>query len=119
MPEDFWHVDWDKEFAQEISEEEYALFDRVAEQIARRQLTVPALLLVEGFKPLNWIGSQFMLLLEPITVYLFNFRELQTFRRALQKREALEELAKRIEEADKKFGPKKKEKRRKINGEKT
>jgi hypothetical protein len=103
-------VDWRKEFATELSAEELELFDKIAKEIAIRQMTVPALLLVEGFKPLNWIGSQFMLLLEPISVYLFNFRQALIFRRALQKREALEELAKRIEAADEKFGPKRKKK---------
>ncbi|MCK5833223.1 hypothetical protein KAH81_06080 [bacterium] len=82
-------------------------------EIAKRQLTVPALMIIEGFKPLNWIGSQFMLLLEPFTVYIFNVKQIQTLRRALQKREAMEELAKRIEKADVKYGPKKKKKAKK------
>ncbi len=114
IQEDFWNVDWDRELATELSEEELALFDRIAKEIAERQLTVPALMLLEGFKPLNWIGSQFMLFLEPITVYIFNLKQTQTLRRALQKREAMEELARRIEEADLKYGPKKKKKIKKI-----
>ncbi|GEM_PF-1763550 len=113
MYEDFWHVDWDKEFATELSEDELGLFDRLAEEISKRQMTVPALLLLEGFKPFNWIGSQIMLLLEPITVYIFNIEQLRTLRRAFQKREAMEEFAKRIETADKKFGVHKKSKRSK------
>jgi len=113
IQEDFWNVDWDKEFAEELQEDELELFDKVAEEVAKRQLTVPALMLLEGFKPLNWVGSQFMLLMEPLTVYIFNLKEVQILRRALQKREAMEELARRIEEAEMKFGPKRKRKKRK------
>jgi len=112
MQEDFWHVDWDKEFATELTEEELALFDKLAEEIAKRQMTVPALILLEGFKPLNWIGSQFMLFVEPITVYMFNIKQLQVLRRAMQKREAMEEFARCIEKADAKYGPPKKIKKK-------
>lgn len=119
MREDFWNIDWDKEFETELTEDELRLFDRIAEEIVKRQMTVPALILLEGFKPLNWIGSQFMLFLEPLTVYIFNLKQIQTFRRALSKRESMEELARRIEEADAKFGPKKKkkiDKKRSVDG---
>ncbi|RKZ31005.1 hypothetical protein DRQ36_03570 [bacterium] len=113
IQEDFWHVDWDKEFTTELSEEELGLFDKVAEEVAKRQLVVPALMLIESLKPLNWIGSQFMLLVEPFTVYIFDWKQLRTLRRALQKRDSMEELAKRIEEADIKYGPKKKRRKKK------
>ena len=89
------------------------MFDKVAEEVAKRQLVVPALMLIESLKPLNWIGSQFMLLVEPFTVYIFDWKQLRTLRRALQKRDSMEELAKRIEEADIKYGPKKKRRKKK------
>ncbi len=108
MREDFWHVDWDKEFSDEIQEDEIALFEKLAKEIVERRLTVPALMLVESFKPLNWVSSQLMLLVEPITVYLFNIKELQILRRAFQKRDAMELFAKKIEAADSLYGPKKK-----------
>ena len=109
-------MDWDKEFSEELQEDELELFDRIAVEIAKRQMTVPALMLLEGFKPLNWIGSQIMLLLEPMTVYMLNIKELQVLRRAFQKRDSMEVFAKKIEEADNKFGPKKKKKRRSPDG---
>ncbi|MGC9315249.1 MAG: hypothetical protein ACP5G4_06445 [bacterium] len=112
MQEDFWNVDWDKEFAEELQEEELALFDRLAKEIAQRQLTVPAVMLLESFKPFNWIGSQFMLMIEPITVYMFNVKEMLTLRRALQKRDAMEVFVQKIEKADSEFGPKNKKKKR-------
>lgn len=108
MQDDFWHIDWDKEFAEELQEDELALFDRLAVEIVERQMVVPALMILESFKPFNWIGSQLMLLLEPISVYMFNIKELQTLRRALQKRNAMEEFAKKIEKADSEFGRNKK-----------
>lgn len=108
MPEDFWNVDWDKEFAEELQEDEIVLFEKLAKEIVERQLTVPALMLLESFKPFNWIGSQLMLLLEPMTVYMFNIKQLKTLRRALQKRNAIEVFARKIEEADAKTGQNKK-----------
>ncbi|HDR90965.1 MAG TPA: hypothetical protein ENN75_01825 [candidate division Zixibacteria bacterium] len=111
MQEDFWNVDWDKEFAEELQEDELALFEKLAKEVVQRQLTVPAVMLIESFKPFNWIGSQLMLMLEPITVYMFNIREMQIVRRALQKRDAMEVFVQKIEKADSEFGPKKKKKR--------
>jgi len=113
MEENFWKVDWDKEFETELTEEELALFDKLAEEIVIRQMTVPALLLLEGFKPLNWIGSQLMLFLEPITVYVLNINQMQVLRRALQKRLAMEEFIKKIEAAEAKLNPGKKKKNKK------
>lgn len=108
MREDFWHVDWDKEFSDELQEDEIALFERLAKEVVERSLTVPAFMLIESFKPLNWVGSQLMLLIEPITVYMFNIKEFQTLRRAFQKRDAMEVFAQKIEAADSLYGPKKK-----------
>ena len=105
MQEDFWHIDWEAEFATELSEKELELFDRLAKAVVERRMTVPALMLLESLKPLNWIGSQLMLLLEPISVYIMNFKELKTLRRAFQKRHAMEELARRIEKASAEKGP--------------
>jgi len=116
MQEDFWNVDWDKEFAEELQEEELELFDRLAKEIVTRQMTVPALMIIETFKPLNWVGSQLMLLLEPIAVYIFSVKQFQVLRRAFQKRESMEVFATKIEEAEKKIGPGKKKNRRSPDG---
>ncbi|MFQ6008563.1 MAG: hypothetical protein ACE5K8_06370, partial [Candidatus Zixiibacteriota bacterium] len=51
-------------------------------------------------KPLNFIGSQAMVFFEPIVQSLFNFKDYDTFRSALEKRESIEILLLKIEELD-------------------
>jgi len=61
---------------------------------------VPAIIFLESIKPLNYIGSQTMVFFEPIVQTLFNFRDYDTFRRAMERRENVERLLQKIEAAD-------------------
>ncbi|HDH99802.1 MAG TPA: hypothetical protein ENF74_02295, partial [Firmicutes bacterium] len=51
---------------EELSEEELALVEKVARAVARRGLATPALMFLESVRPLNFIGSQAMIFLEPM-----------------------------------------------------
>jgi hypothetical protein len=42
------------------------LIEKMAEEIAKRGLVTPAILLLEAGKPLSFVGSQALLLLEPV-----------------------------------------------------
>lgn len=103
MPKDpdFWHVDWDEEFSEEITPAQEAAIDKLAKEIAERGMAVPALMFLETVKPLNWIASQVMLFFEPITAWFFNLRELVDLRRAFQKREGIIILIEKIEKYEK------------------
>lgn len=80
--------------------EEEALIEKLAEKVVRWQATVPAIMALETVKPLNFIGSQAMIFLEPFVQTLFNLKDYETFRVMMEKRENVERLLLKIEEFD-------------------
>jgi hypothetical protein len=83
-----------------LTEEELAVMDKLAKFTVRKGMTVPAIMFLESVKPLNFIGSQAMVFFEPIIQTLFNIRDYNTLQVALEKRESVEILIRRIEEYD-------------------
>jgi len=83
-----------------LPEEEAAVIEKVAQQVVKRGMTVPAIIFFESVKPMNFIGSQAMVFFEPIVQGLFEFKDYTTFRQALEKRTTLEILIQRIEALD-------------------
>jgi hypothetical protein len=80
--------------------EEMAVLEKVARKVVERRMAVPAIVFLESVKPLNFIGSQALVFFEPIVQTLFNFKDYNTFRQALEKRESIEIMLCRIEELD-------------------
>ncbi len=89
--------------------EEQELIDRFGSWIAKRGLTVPAILFIESGKPLNWIFSQGMLVgepaawaLDPMMKAAFNFTHADYLKlqRLLEKRWSVEFLLQSIEKHD-------------------
>lgn len=89
--------------------EEQELIDRVAKLIVRKGLTVPAIMFFETAKPLNWIGSQGMIFIEPfvwaINPFLYALFRLKhedylKFQRLMEKRHNVENLLLAIEKFD-------------------
>jgi len=83
-----------------LPEEEEAVLEKLARKVVDRGMTVPAILFLESVKPLNFIGSQTMVFFEPIVQTVFNFKDYDNLRSALEKRESVEILILRIEEYD-------------------
>ena len=83
-----------------IPEDENRVLDKVAERVVRWKMTVPAILFLESVKPLNYIGSQTLVFFEPIVQSVFNFKDYDSFRRAMERRENVERLMQKIEAAD-------------------
>jgi hypothetical protein len=83
-----------------LPEEEEAVLVKLAGKVVDRGMTVPAILFLESVKPLNFIGSQTMVFFEPIVQTVFNFKDYDNLRSALEKRESIEILILRIEEYD-------------------
>ena len=81
-------------------EDEERILNRVAEKVVDKGWTVPAIMFLESVKPLNFIGAQAMIFFEPIVQTLFNFRDYDTFRTALEKRPTIERLLQKIEAYD-------------------
>ena len=86
-----------------LPEEELAVLDKLARWLVTKwgsAGTMVGILVGESMKPANYIGSQMLVFFEPIVQTLFNIREYDTFRSALEKRESLEILLRKIEEYD-------------------
>ncbi len=97
---DFWHVDWDEEVSANLTENQLAALDKLAREVADRQMAVPALMFLESIRPLNYIASQLMLFFEPVTAWMLGVRELVDLRRAFEKRESIDVLIEKIEHYD-------------------
>ena len=83
-----------------LSSEENAVLEKLATKTVQRGMAVPAILFLESVKPLNFIGSQVMVFFEPVVQSVFNFRDYDTVRGALEKRQTIEILLLKIEEQD-------------------
>jgi hypothetical protein len=81
------------------AERQKQIIDKVARFIVSRQFTAPAILFLEGFKPLAWLGSRYAtIFLEPFIP--FYERESRELIEALGETESVEMLIKRIEELE-------------------
>jgi len=94
---DFWHIDWEEEFSDELTELQIEALDKVAKEVVDRQMAVPVIMFLETIRPMNWMASQLMLFLEPFYAWILGFKELIDLRRALEKREAIGILIDKIE----------------------
>jgi hypothetical protein len=83
-----------------LTEAELGVIDRFAALVVKWDMTTPAILLLESVKPMNYISSQLLVFAEPIVQSVFNFRDYETFREALEKRQSIEETLQRIEARD-------------------
>jgi hypothetical protein len=83
-----------------LPEEESAVLDKLAKKVVEKGMTVPAIIFLESVKPLNFIGSQAMVFFEPIVQTLFNTRDYDILRQALEKRHTIEILLLKIEALD-------------------
>ncbi len=79
------------------------LIDKIARGTVERNLTAPAIFLLESVKPLTFIGSQVMVFFDPVVRSIFTFKEYNEIRLALEDRQNLERLLIRIEEYDAEF----------------
>jgi len=75
-----------------ITEEERALAAKMAEFVVRRQMTTPALMVLEASRPFNFIGSQFLAFLSPFVTLIFSGVEYGRFVRFLEKRQSIQAL---------------------------
>lgn len=83
-----------------FTDEQHNLLDRLAIQVVKRGMTVPSIVFLESIKPLNFIASQTMVFFEPVIQAVFSFRDYETLRVTLERRESIELLLKKIEEKD-------------------
>jgi hypothetical protein len=95
-----WFGSQDLSKSEPIPEDEDRILTKVAQRVVRWKMSVPAIVFLESVKPLNYIGSQTLVFFEPIVQSVFNFKDYDTFQRAMERRENVERLMQKIEAAD-------------------
>ena len=83
--------------AEALAPEDRALLERLARRVVELRLEIPALLTIETARPLSVLAGQAMLFFEPFVQALFRFAEYRRVAALIERRDALEELARVIE----------------------
>ena len=74
------------------------LISKLADIVVRRNISVPAIMLLESVRPLNFVGSQAMVFFKPIISRFFTSAEYDKLATILEKREVIDLLTKEIEQ---------------------
>lgn len=81
-----------------LGAEDRAMLDDLADAIVRRRLTAAALFVLESMIPLNFVGSQTMILLRPLVALVWpSPRRWDQVQRVLEQRGTIELLLRRLE----------------------
>lgn len=84
----------------EPTPEQREAVDRLARFVVRFGLTVPAVLAIEGMRPLGFVGSQFMHLLTPSIGVFLTPDQWNAIATLLEQRRGVDVILERIEELD-------------------
>jgi len=83
---------------EDVSEEDgEKILRKVADEIVSRRLTVPAIFLLESCRPLSFVGSQAMIVLEPFVRAIFDLPDYRRFALMMERRDNIEKLITMIE----------------------
>jgi hypothetical protein len=74
-----------------------ALIEALAQRIEAGGLTAPAILLLEAHKPLSFLGSQALLVVQPILSFAFGTSTSAQYAALLEERSNVERLIQRLE----------------------
>ena len=83
----------------ELDPKDRELLEKLARRIVELRLETPALLTLETTKPLSLLAGQAMLFFEPFAQALFHFQDYRRVAALVERRDALEALARMIEQA--------------------
>lgn len=78
--------------------EDLALLEKVARLIAKRGMTMPALLFLESLGPLNFLGSQVLHALRPFLELVCDATEMERLAVILERRDSISRLVIIIQE---------------------
>ncbi|MFH0887704.1 MAG: hypothetical protein V1871_00655 [Planctomycetota bacterium] len=92
--------DVEDETHQVFSDEEIKLLNKVADLINKKRLNTAAVMFLESVRPLNFIGSQAMVFLQPIVSFVISTKELDLLSKILEKRKSIPLLIELIEERE-------------------
>jgi len=85
--------------ADALADDDRALLERLARRVVELRLETPALLTIETARPLSVLAGQAMLFFEPFAQALFRLPDYRRLAALIERREALEALARLIEQA--------------------
>lgn len=85
--------------ADALTSEDHAILQRLATRITELRLETPAILALEGARPMSLLAGQAMLFFEPIVQALFRLPDYRRFAALVERRDALDALVVAIEEA--------------------
>ena len=77
----------------------YAILDKAAQFIAKRQLEAPAIMALQSLTPLSFVGSQALVVLEPFLGVFFSEKDYQEVINILEHRDGIELFIQKIEQA--------------------
>lgn len=77
-----------------------ALVDRLATEIVRRRLAVPAIVVLESARPLTFVGNQALVFMEPLVRAFLAAPDYDLFVKLLEDRDRVEALIAAIEAKD-------------------
>ncbi|MEQ8167601.1 MAG: hypothetical protein ABRQ38_01805 [Candidatus Eremiobacterota bacterium] len=81
----------------QITEEDKKLMEKMAALVVSRRLTAMAVFFLESSKPLSFIGSQFLVFMQPFIQSFFNFKEYDRITALMEDKENVELLIQYIE----------------------
>ncbi|RME78060.1 MAG: hypothetical protein D6785_12265 [Planctomycetota bacterium] len=93
--------DVDPEKAKEV-------FEKAAEKIVKWNLTTPAILFLESFRPMNLVGAHVFLFFQPLLQVIFSLPDSEIFAHLMMHRENMDRFITTIEEKDREFREKNK-----------
>ena len=73
---------------------------KVAQELARRRLSAPAIFMLESMMPLTYVASSALVMLQPLVQVLIGIRDYEVFAAALEDRENVEWLMQQLEAAE-------------------
>jgi hypothetical protein len=77
--------------------EQLEIVDRLAREVVRRGMTVPALAFLEMTQPLNFVAAQALHFFQPLLSAVFDVRKQQQFAEFLEHRGAIDFICRAIE----------------------
>lgn len=85
---------WTEELTEEQTQE---LIQKAADEIRKRKMQTPAVLLLEMHKPLSFLASQAAIVFSPFLVPIVGFDNVNDYSRLLAKRDNIERLLQELE----------------------
>ena len=85
-----------------LNKKEQAVVEKVCNEIVKRHVTLPAIVMLETFRPLNYLGSQVMHFFHPIISSILTIDGYSDFTTLLEKRESVDYIINKLKSIDEK-----------------